>query len=447
MIPARLIILAMAAVAAISAGAFMGPNSDRTLPPGPVAGEQIEGFERVLITPANARGEKKLRGRADVDVRHEFDGQFSANVPSAVIPTLEKFGTVELVPVYTVDQRKVETNAKPVCGNGIAEGGEKCGEPGLSCGAGQACSSCKCKAAAEEPPVEDPPGRSCLPENQREYNVVQVNGGSLTDGTGVNVAVLDTGAMKDHLDLDVKVCKDATKRKISGGCEDRSSVAHGTHSSGITSAYGGDDGLGLLGVAPGSNLWAIKVCGDRSCFTDDIAAAIRYAANQGVHIINMSFGGSVESSLIRNAIAAHPEVLFVASSGNSGPNANTIGYPGANPNVIAVAANDSGKVVARFSSRGIDDGNDATIVEREVELIAGGVSVESTNSNGCYSKLSGTSFSAPTVAGLAAKVWQGSAATTRAYLISIAQDVTQSNGGGAEAGFDTASGYGLPVAP
>jgi hypothetical protein len=56
-------------------------------------------------------------------------------------------------------------------------------------------------------------------------------------------------------------------------------------------------------------------------------------------------------------------------------------------------------------------------------------------------------MSAPTVSGLAAKVWQGDAESTRLYLRSIAEDITLAYGGGAGPGFDAASGYGLPVAP
>ncbi|MCH8049151.1 S8 family serine peptidase [Patescibacteria group bacterium] len=444
MLRARYIIIIVLAVAGSIGAAYLGLSSQSTYTPGPEAGEPMEGFERVLITPANSRAERKLRRRSGVDIRHEFNGKFSANVPTAAIPALKKLGRVEDVPIWGIHHHGTKPAAKPICGNGVIEGGEKCGEPGLECPTGQVCERCKCQTTGEEPPPE---GRSCFPTDQREYNVVQVNGGQLSAGTGINVAVLDTGTTPDHLDLDVKLCKDATKRGIRGGCVDKSTVAHGTHTTGIVAANGGGDGFGLFGVAPSANLWAIKVCGNQFCFTDDIAAAINFAADQGAHVISLSLGGPQESNLVKEAIANNPGVLFVASAGNSGPGSDTIEFPAGNPAVIAVAAHDNGKIVARFSSRGIDDGDDTTIVEREVELSAGGVTVESTNKDGCYSSLSGTSFSAPTVAGLAAKVWQGSVATTRAFLVSIATDITQANGGGAGVGFDIASGYGLPAAP
>ena len=354
-------------------------------------------------------------------VQHNFDVGFTTDLTPGKVRVLELAGIeVEEVPVYEL---------------------LRCNNDGV-CGRGENSNNCPSDCPADGGGGEEE-SRNCFPTAQRDYNVIQVNGGNLGDGTGVNVAVLDTGTTPDHLDLDIKLCKDATKRGIKNGCKD--SNGHGTLTSGIVGANGGADGLGLFGVAPSSNLWVVKVC-SQFCFTDDIAKAIDHVSDKGVNIISMSFGGSSQSSLIKAAIDRHPDVLFVASSGNSGPNPNTIIYPAANPNVVAVAAHDSGKIVASFSSRGIDDGNDAIITKREVELSAGGVSVESTFNDGCYRKASGTSFSAPTVSGLAAKVWQGNDDDTRAFLISITQDITQANGGGAGIGYDIASGHGLPVA-
>lgn len=399
-------------------------------------------FKRLLLKPKSEENNEKLRFLLE-DIQHEFRGQFTANVPYVLFDEVMSLAKVEEVPLHYLHESTLA--ARPVCGNGIIDRGEKCGEEGLSCAEGQTCENCKCKkGGGSEPPA----GKSCTPENQFEYNVIQVNGGQTGAGTGVTVAILDTGIYIDHPDLvnRIKFCNDATKRGIRTGCTDRDSVAHGTHVAGIIGADGGTDDLGQKGVAPGVDLMIIKVCGNAGCFADDIAAAINFAAQNGADIINMSFGGPTESSLIKQAIEDNPGILYIASAGNSGPNPNTIEFPGANPNVVAVAANDSNKIIAEFSARGIDDGDDAIIVEREVELSAGGVLIESTNKDGCYSKLSGTSFSAPTLAGLAANVWQGNASDTRNFLITITEDLTQADGDGAGVGFDIASGYGLPVA-
>ena len=186
---------------------------------------------------------------------------------------------------------------------------------------------------------------------------------------------------------------------------------------------------------------AVKVCGNSGCWSDDIARAIRYAADNGANIISMSLGGDSEGSLEKDAIAyaVSKGVLVVAAAGNDGPADGSIDYPGANADVVAVAALDSSRNVPDWSSRGVNDG-DYVVEEREVELAAPGVSVQSTYKNGCYATMSGTSMATPHVSGLTAKLWQGSASATRDYLHSLAQDVHT-------AGDDTATGWGLTVSP
>lgn len=367
--------------------------------------------------------------KAALGVNHEFPKGFSTKV-SARSKALVALGLIKTEPVQIY-----EVSGKPICGNGIIEGGEKCGESGLpECPTGYVCENCKC--------VEEtaPPERSCHPSEQTPWGIVKVNGGS--GGAGVNVAVLDTGVYKNHLDLDVKLCKDATKRGIKNGCADKN--GHGTHVAGTILADGGFDGKGILGVAPEAELMAIKVCGNSGfCWCDDIAAGIRYAADNNANIISMSLGGNTQSSLIRDAIdyAVGEGVLVVAAAGNDGPADGSIDYPGAYVKVIAVGAIDSKENVWSHSSRGVNDG-DYIIEEREVEFGAPGVAVESTWKDGCYNTISGTSMATPHVAGLAAKLWDKDADTTRINLQRLAKrhDLHIK-------GDDTATGFGLPIAP
>ncbi|MBU2590379.1 MAG: S8 family serine peptidase [Nanoarchaeota archaeon] len=352
--------------------------------------------------------------KASTNVMHEFNNGFSAELTQGKKKALEALGVeLEEIPLYQV-------LAKPVCGDGICQGKE----------------SRTCPADCSSTPDPEEP-RTCIPEMQIPYGIQMVNGGQ--GGLGVKVAVLDTGVNINHLDLEVKLCMDATKRGIKSGCNDE--VGHGTHVSGTIAANGGSDGLGIFGVAPAADLWNIKVCSAAGCWSDDIAAAIRYTTDQGTNIISMSLGGDTESSLVRDAIdyAVSKDVLVVAATGNDGPELGSIDYPGANANVVAVAAVDWNANIASWSSRGIND-NDFVVEEREVELAAPGVSVLSTASNGCYAVMSGTSMATPHVAGLAAKLWQGSAASTRAYLQTLALDIDA-------LGDDPASGFGLPIAP
>ena len=361
-------------------------------------------------------------------VNHEFPDMFSTELTPIQAHLLNKIGVkVEPVQLYQI-------SGKPVCGDEQLHPSEDCEAPEYTCPEGYVCENCKC---IEETP---PPERTCYPSEQTPWGIEIVNGG--TGGAGVTVAVLDTGIYKDHLDLKANIvdCRDTTKRGVKKGCADNN--GHGTHVAGTIAANGGSDGQGIYGVAPEASLMAIKVCGSRGCWCDDIAAGIRYAADNGANIISMSIGGDTQSHLIKDAIdyATRKGVLVVAAAGNDGPADGSIDYPGANVQVIAVGAIDINEVVSDWSSRGINDG-DYNIEEREVEFGAPGISVESTWNNGCYYTISGTSMSTPHAAGLAAKLWDTNAATTRTKLQELARlhDLHTD-------GDDTATGFGLPIA-
>lgn len=288
-------------------------------------------------------------------------------------------------------------------------------------------------------------GRQYTPDDQTPWGIERVyNDATVTTtmgGANVDVAVLDTGVYADHLDLTRRLeqCTDFThpRGEFNGKCEDKN--GHGTHTAGTVLADGGADGLGIFGVAPEADLFAYKVCGNNGlCWADDIAVALRAAADRGAEVASMSLGADAESSLIRDAVtyATDRGVLVVAAAGNDGPADGSIDYPGANVKVVAVGATDSSVNVPDWSSRGINDG-DYVVEEREVEFGAPGVSVESTWADGSYKTISGTSMATPHISGLAAKLWRGTANDTRTYLHSLAEDVWT-------AGDDTATGFGLP---
>lgn len=354
--------------------------------------------------------------KAMFGIQHSFDNGFTAELNQGQLLALDILGVnVEEVPQY-------ELLGKPVCGDNVCQGNE----------------ARTCPTDCSGAPPDPEPVRTCYPTAQSPYGVLMVNGGS--GGAGVNVAVLDSGVNTDHSDLEISLCADTTKRGIKSGCTDNN--GHGTHVAGTIAANGGADGQGIYGVAPEANLFMIKVCGASGmCWSDDMAEAIYYATDNGANIISMSIGSDAESSLIRDAIdyATANGVLVVAAAGNDGPQEGSIDYPGANAKVVAVAAIDASENVADWSSRGINDG-DYVVEVMEVEFAAPGVSVESTYKDGCYALMSGTSMATPHISGLAAKLWQGDAASTRLYLQNISRDIWT-------IGDDPATGFGLPVAP
>lgn len=287
---------------------------------------------------------------------------------------------------------------------------------------------------------------------------------STSGGSGIKVAVLDTGVYKSHADLaaNVEQCKDFTQASasmVNGTCTDKN--GHGTHVSGTVLANGGS-GSGIYGVAPQAKLWSYKVLNNQgSGYSDDIAAAIRHVADQSTSlgakvVISMSLGSSVKDSLIADAVtyAYGKGVLIVAAAGNSGPGADTIGYPGALPEVVSVAAlenvQENGTYrVADFSSRG-NPNTDGDYVrnERDVEVSAPGRDILSTWYTGGYNTISGTSMATPHVSGLAAKIWSENPTYTAAQVRSVLDTRAKGNdilgGSGAAAGDDYASGYGFP---
>lgn len=213
------------------------------------------------------------------------------------------------------------------------------------------------------------------------------------DGAGVKVAVIDTGIDYTHPDL--AVAGGASFVDYTGDYMDDHS--HGTHCAGTIAGL--DNSIGVIGAAPGAELYAVKVLdGTGSGSYSDIIAGIDWAVQNGMDVISMSLGGSASSASLeqacRNAEAAG--VLVVAAAGNSGNYAGTgdnVLHPARFDSVIAVAALDKANVRPYFSSTG-----------PAVEIAAPGTSIRSTYPGATYSYKSGTSMACPHVSATAALI-------------------------------------------
>jgi len=213
---------------------------------------------------------------------------------------------------------------------------------------------------------------------------------------GATLAILDSGIDRTHPELASKIVECAsylttTGNRVNGMCQD--SNFHGTYVAGIASGIA-NNAQGIAGIGFDADLLVYQVC-TLFCFTADSASAMVDAAVRGADAANYSFGGASPNNTSRRAVEfAHSKgMLQVASAGNSGDEGpNSVGFPAAYPNVIAVAATDRNKKRASFSSYG-----------PEVDVTAPGVGILSTIPGGGYSdRFSGTSFSGPAVAGLGA---------------------------------------------
>ncbi len=380
-----------------------------------------------------------------IDVKHDFGNVFSADLSKGQLKAIQIMGIkTEPVGIFTIIAEGDPCRNDKDCGEG-----EYCDKSEAVRGMGE-CALIE-DDGEEEPDPE--PTRECYPSDQTPWGIERIYNDNTIEstlgGAGINVAVLDTGVMQEHLDLKNRIVLCETKvtrfNPDTKDCED--GHGHGTHVSGTILADAGDDKLGIYGVAPNASLITVKVCDKRGwCYGDDIAAGIDYAIDNNATIISMSLGGSSPDSQIESAIdrAVETGVLVIAAAGNSGPDLDTINYPGGFANVVSVAATDSSDKVPDFSSRGINSTTFSFEYDRYMEVAAPGVSVLSTWKDGCYNTISGTSMATPHISGLAAKLWQSNASETRTHLQSVSEDITQ--GQHASEDYDPASGFGLPTA-
>ena len=210
----------------------------------------------------------------------------------------------------------------------------------------------------------------------------------------VVVAVVDTGVDYTHPDLVGRVDTANDYDFVNGDSDAMDDNGHGTHVSGIIAATA-DNGIGGAGVAPECKVLPVKVLDSKgSGDTIGVAAGIRYAADAGAKIINLSLAGPSDATMgDAVAYAQDKGCVVVAAAGNEGSSAGA-SYPARYVKVIGVGATDSSNAHATFSNYGPG-----------VDIAAPGVNILSTVPGGGYESWSGTSMASPFVSAVAALVW------------------------------------------
>ena len=228
--------------------------------------------------------------------------------------------------------------------------------------------------------------------HRAQYTVYKLNlpdAHRFATGEKVLVAVIDSGVDTSHPEL---------SGAIAGSFDALNSPEpahqHGTAIAGAIVAH-----VTLTGTAPAARILAIRAFSSSGTSSEGttltLLKSLDWAITRGARIINMSFAGPYDPQIARAlAEARRRGVVLIAAAGNAGPNASPL-YPAADANVIAVSATDSEDKLFTQSSRG-----------RHIAIAAPGSDIIVPVNGGGYQSLSGTSFAAAHVSGVAALLLQ-----------------------------------------
>ena len=241
------------------------------------------------------------------------------------------------------------------------------------------------------------------PDYSKQWNFRSINieaAWKETKGNGVTVAVIDTGVTKVP---DLKLTQfvpgyDFVKNQVNANDDN----GHGTHVAG-TIAQSTNNGYGVAGIAYEAKIMPLKVLSEGGGGTvADIAEAIRFAADHGADVINLSLGGAGESKMMQEAIdyAYSKDVVIVAAAGNA--NQNSASYPARYPKVISVSATDSTGEKANYSNYGAGVDISAPGGSETGKIRQNTINPQTGEST--FADFQGTSMAAPHVAGVAALI-------------------------------------------
>jgi serine protease len=272
------------------------------------------------------------------------------------------------------------------------------------------------------------------PRYDEQYGFPQIDAPTAWDTTlgddSVRVAVVDSGMMDDHEDLQGTVVDEYDHAEDDPDAQD--DCGHGTHVGG-TVAANIDNGVGVAGSAQVGVLDAkalspslIGCTGSSS----DLADAITWSVDNGADVISMSWGSGSASDTIGQAIdyAWEQGAVLYGAAGNDGDCTDCIGYPAARERVGAVTCTNDNRELCSFSSQG-----------PEAEVAAPGNDILSTYNDGGYETLSGTSMSTPHVSGVAGLMLSANPDLTNSELRDTINDTALDLG---EDGRDNEFGWG-----
>jgi len=225
------------------------------------------------------------------------------------------------------------------------------------------------------------------------WGIARVNGGVTYTGTK-KAWIIDTGIDLDHPDLNVNTT--LSKNFISTTISADDDNGHGSHVAGTVAAK--NDGVGVVGVAAGAELVAVKVLDRRgSGTTSGVAAGINYVAANAASgdVANMSLGGGVSTTLDAAVLNASTfggkSIYFALAAGNESDDANNHSPARVNgDNIFTISAFGEGDIWAYFSNYG----------NPPVDFCEPGVSILSCYKGGGYATMSGTSMAAPHMTGI-----------------------------------------------
>ena len=283
------------------------------------------------------------------------------------------------------------------------------------------------------------------PSYSQQWGLPAVNAPAAWDlargSAEVTVAVVDTGVWASHPDLAGAVDTADGWDFVNNDADASDDAGHGTHVSGILAAVTDNNvgvaslaGFGPPGHAGGVTILPVKVlAADGSGSYADVALGIRWAADHGARVINLSLGGSASSTMAEAIAYARAAGCFIAAAaGNDGD--NTVSYPAGYEGVVGVAAIDSNLRKASYSNTG-----------SHVDIAAPGTSVYSTiwssgSGGALYDTLDGTSMATPFVSAAAALLFS---AGPRLTAVQVENILTSSARDAGSVGRDDSYGAGI----